>query len=250
VREGDSSIVNLHWLLTLRAHAELETHAGEPELATRAKRRAAQLAGRITARFWCASRGLLADTSAQDIFSEHAQALGLLAGLAVPGGADRWVDAWLGADDLARATAYFSFYVLEALALSGKGGELHRRLVAANEGESVGLLTMPEAPEPTRSDCHGWSAHWRWHLAASVAGVRPLSPGFSCVGVTPRLGRLQQLETAVLHPRGRIEVALQRRDGRLQGRVVLPEGVTGEFRWNQAVRPLHQGENPIDEPAG
>lgn len=247
VREGDSSLVNLHWLLALRAQAELEAQFGEPELAALASRRAAELSGRIMARFWCASRGLLADTSAQDAFSEHAQALGLISGLGVAGGVGRWVDAWLKAGDLARATGYFSFYLLEALAAAGRDGELHRRLAAADAGRESGLLTMPESPEPTRSDCHGWSAHGRWHLAATVAGVRPLAPRFAEVCVEPRLGELQWLELAVIHPRGQIEIALRRADGRLRGLVVLPEGVTGEFRWGGEVRALRERENVIDE---
>jgi alpha-L-rhamnosidase len=249
VREGDSSIVNLHLLLALRAHAELEFACGEPELAARARRLAEELERAVLERYWSAERGLLADTGARRDFSEHAQALGLVAGIQPPGGAAAWVQAWLAAPGLARATGYFSFYIMEAFRLAGCGAELHLRIDAGREVLATGLLTMPEAPEPTRSDCHGWSAHLRWHFAASVAGVRPLAPGFARVAVAPQLGPLQRIEVTVPHPRGEISVGLRRESGRLRGRIGLPAALAGEFHWEGAVHPLLAGENLIDEPS-
>lgn len=246
VRAGDSSIVNLHWVLALKAYGELEAHFGAPELAARAERWAARVGREIVAQFWDEPRGLLADTHGRHRFSEHAQALGILAGLPVPGGSERWVEAWLKDRDLTPPTAYFSFYVLEALGSVGRTDEIGRRIAAAGAESASGLLTMPEAPEPTRSDCHGWSAQWRWHLAATVAGVRPLAPGFARVGVTPRFGPLRSIEATVRHPRGTIGISLQRDDRRLSGWVVFPTDIRGELQWNGAVHPLQAGENRIE----
>lgn len=246
VRNGDSSIVNLHLLLALRAQADLETSFGEAELAALAVRRAARLEAAIRNRYWCSERGLLADTSDRADFSEHAQALGLLAGLIPPGGIDQWVDTWLASRDLARATLYFSFYVLDALRLAGRETELTQRIQAWDDLLPMGLLTLPEAPEPTRSDCHGWSAHVRWHLVASLAGVRPAAPGFARVEVAPLFGPLRKIETEVPHPRGLLRIALAREHGRLHGTITLPADTTGELRWQNVSRPLHTGENTVE----
>jgi hypothetical protein len=246
VRAGDSSIVNLHLLLALQSHAEIEENFGEPELAALAKRRAFRLSTAIMDRFWSAPRGLLADTSAQLEFSDHAQALGILAGIVPPGGVQSWGDRWLKAQDLARATIYFSFYVMDALHQLGRAEVLHEKFRLWRDGLPTGLLTLPEAPEPTRSDCHGWSAHVRWHFAASVAGVRPAAPAFARVVVVPQFGPLHTMQTDIRHPRGVVRVALRREGGRVRGNVDLPDGVEGEWRWQDGVRALHAGRNLID----
>lgn len=250
VREGDSSLLNLQLLLALQAHVELETFVGEPELATLATRRAQRLAAAISERYWSASRGLLADDGAQSAFSEHAQALGLLAGIVPPGGRAAWVGRWRAANNLAAATIYFRFYVLEALRLTGQIDEWHERLQLWRDLLPTGLRTMPEAPEPTRSDCHGWSAHVRWHLAATLAGVRPAAPGFSRVEIAPWLGRVRTLATVVRHPHGDVRVTLSAEGDRLHGTVTLPEATTGEFRWRGAAVPLQPGENTLALSAG
>jgi hypothetical protein len=247
VLEGDSSIVNLHWLLALRAHAELEGHFGEPELAKLATRRAERVAAAIVARYWDAGHGMLADTKGVSTFSEHAQALGVLAELPVSMSREGWVENWLAAPKLTRATIYFSFYVMEALALAGRGNELIACCDSWRDLPHRGLLTVPEAPEPTRSDCHGWGAHLRWHLAASIAGVRPAAPGFARVEVKPLFGPLTSIDVVGRHPRGDVACTLRNENGRLYGGIVLPEGVNGELYWNAKTQPLNPGKNEIDE---
>jgi alpha-L-rhamnosidase len=246
VREGDSSIVNLHLLLALRAQEQLEKYCGEPELAALAGRRAAHLGEAILTRYWSVPRGLLADTGAFSSFSEHAQALGFLAGLVPLRGIQQWATAWGSATGLAPATVYFSFYVIEALRQAGRGDELFRRFADMAGQATDGLLTMPEAPEPTRSDCHGWSAHWRWHAAATLAGVRPAAPGFARVEVAPQFGELKTITAEVRHPHGLVKVTLQREGRHLGGSVELPEGVSGELRWHNDLHPLTPGKNAVD----
>ena len=51
-----------------------------------------------------------------------------------------------------------------------------------------GLTTWAEHPEPTRSDCHAWSAHPALDLLRVVAGIRPGSAGFKTVVIEPGLG--------------------------------------------------------------
>lgn len=243
VREGDSSIVNLHLLLALQAQVELETHFGEAELAALAKRRAENLGKIILTRYWSPKRGLLADTSAFDAYSEHAQALGILAGLVPPGGVETWANTWLRAEDLAEATIYFSFYVMDALWSARREKALFQRIRAWSRIAGADLITLPEAPEPTRSDCHGWSGHARWHATASLAGIRPTAPGFARVIVAPQLGDLTEIRGAVAHPRGAIDFVFFNSNGDLQGEVVLPDGVSGELHWNKRNTPLYSGKN-------
>ena len=75
---------------------------------------------------------------------------------------------------------------------------------------ALGLTSTPENPEPTRSDTHAWAAHPNYGLLATVLGVRPASRGFRTVVVAPALGPLRRAEGRVPHPRGDIDVALER----------------------------------------
>lgn len=250
MREGDSSIVNLHWLLALRAAVELEDFFGEPEFAVFYSRCADRVEAAVRNRYWSASDGLLRDTRDTTApFSEHAQALGILAGIQSPGGMQAWVDAWLARDDLAQATIYFSFYPIEALHRAGRESAVAKKINKWHGiVSSAGLLTLPESPEPTRSDCHGWGAHVRWHAAATLAGVRPDAPGFARVVVEPQMGSLHEIDTQVRHPRGVINVSLRRAGEKLRASIELPGGVMGDLRMSGKSVPLHAGKNELNLP--
>lgn len=243
---GDSSIVNLQWVLCLQAAAELEEALGDPDLARRCRRIAAEVSAAITQRWWNASRGLLADDSGHAHFSEHAQCLALLAGVLDDQRAQICLQAWLDSTDLAKATVYFSFYPLEALYRAGRGHELMRRLDFWKGLHAQGFTTTVEMPEPSRSDCHGWGAHPLWHLQASVAGIRPAAPGFARVMVAPQPGPLAHFDATCPHPQGEVRVHWQRGNGGAwSARVDLPGGVSGTWRFDGHEQALTAGANHL-----
>jgi alpha-L-rhamnosidase len=47
----------------------------------------------------------------------------------------------------------------------------------------LGLTTFAEKPDPTRSDCHAWSASPNYDFLATVAGIEPALPGFKTVKI-------------------------------------------------------------------
>ena len=110
-----------------------------------------------------------------------------------------------------------------------------------------GLTTWPEHPEPSRSDCHAWSAHPALDLLRIVAGIRPATPGFRAVRVEPHLGPLQHVEAAMPTPQGEIAVAYRRSgDAGLAAEVTLPAGVSGVFVWRGRAHDLHGGTQRLD----
>jgi hypothetical protein len=108
-----------------------------------------------------------------------------------------------------------------------------------------GLTTFAERQEPTRSDCHAWSASPVYELLATVCGVEPGSPGFKTVRIEPHLGPLQRAAGVVPHPAGPIRVELTREGRGLHGLVTLPDGVSGEFIWNGHKIPLRPGAQDL-----
>jgi alpha-L-rhamnosidase len=248
VRTGDSSIVNLHWVRALQAAAQIEKAHGDPLLARRCEELAAAVFTRVLTRYWDDKRALLLDTADNPAASEHAQTFALLTGL-LPADKTRACLASLRSEpSLARATIYFSFYVIEALYLHDDAAEMHRRLAPWRALPDLGFTSTPEMPEPTRSDAHAWGAHPAWHTLASIAGVRPAAAGFKRVRIAPCLDNLDKLTCAVAHPQGLIELDLRVENSAAVGTLILPGSVTGEFIWRGHTTPLHPGRNVLGLP--
>ena len=244
--EGDSSIVNLQWVLAHQSAAQLEDAFGDPALSERHRRLAGEIFTKIVSRYWDGARGLLLDTTGGTTASEHAQMFALLTGLLGAEMTSDCLEALRRGDGLAKATIYSSYYVLDALYRHGQSDELHRRLDAWRTLPDLGFTSTPESPEPTRSDAHAWGAHPAWHSLASLAGVRPAGPGFARARVAPCPGALKTIKCQVAHPRGWIEVELNFDDtGRVTGALQLPPGTSGEFVWAGATQALNEGRNEI-----
>lgn len=245
VRQGDSSIVNLHWVRALQAAAQIEKAHGDALLAQRCDKQASSVFTRVLDRYWDDDRALLLDTAGNPAASEHAQTFALLTGLLPADKARACLAALLTDSSLARATIYFSFYVIEALCLHGEETEMHRRLAPWRALPELGFTSTPEMPEPTRSDAHAWGAHPAWHTLASIAGVRPAAAGFRRVRIAPALDKIDRLTCAVAHPRGLVEVDLRIETGGIVGTVTLPDDITGEFVWRGHTTPLQPGRNHL-----
>lgn len=241
---GISGVLNWHLVYTLTRAAELEAWLGEPELAARWKRRAAELAARLEASFWNATRGLYADDLGHAHFSEHSQILALLSG-ALPRSRMRPLAKSLFRDPaLARGTLYFTHYLFECAGACDHIGALFERMEAMwFPLAGMGFKALPEEPEPCRSDCHAWGAHPLYHYYATVLGIRPTAPGGEQMVICPRLGPLQQASGTLPHPRGAIAVEFVRDmdNDRVRGWVSLPPGVSATLQINGAKQRLAAG---------
>ena len=238
-----ASVVNLLLLNALNAAVELEEAFGEAHLAQYNRAWATRLAGAIEKTFWDESRGLFADDPAHQHFSEHGQCLALLSGL-FPARAARCFEALITAADLRRTTAYFAFYLLETFAKFGRGDLILAKLDFWKEMIALGLKTPVETPEPSRSDCHAWSSHPLFHMHASLAGIRPASPGFATVRIAPQPGTLTRLTSSLPHPAGRIALSMKLGEAGWETTVTLPIGVSGTLQW-QGVQHAIEGTTEL-----
>ena len=109
----------------------------------------------------------------------------------------------------------------------------------------LGLTTFAEKPDPTRSDCHAWSASPNYDLLATVAGIRPAAPGFSKISIAPNFGNLKQINAKMPHPQGEIEVNLSRNGEDVSGSITIPEKTSGVFQWRGGELTLNPGQNLI-----
>lgn len=245
--EGGGSIVSLQLVLALRETAEIEESLGRAENARYYRDRAKKLSSNIRRACWDSKRGLLADTPKKARFSQHANALAILADT-ISGDEARKVGEKLIAepgDRLVRATFYFRFYVHRALRKAGLGDRYLEWLQPWRDMLAMGLTTWAENPEPTRSDCHAWSAHPNADLLAIVLGVEPSAPGFSRVRIAPHMGSLEWVQGVVPHPSGGIEVKLRRGSGTMHADITLPPNTEGSFVLRGREHDLHAGPQSL-----
>ncbi len=245
--EGGSSIVSLQFAMTLGHAAEVARAMGEEAKAAKWDAEAGRLRRAVMETCWDETRRLVADTPERKIFSQHAATMAVLAG-AVKGGAATELMRRVVADgSLIQASTYFRFYLLRAMKAAGLGDEYLAQLGPWRTMLERGLTTFAEQPDPTRSDCHAWSASPVYELLATVCGVEPASAGFATVRIEPHPGTLRQVEGVVPHPAGEVRVKLERVGAEgLRARVNLPAGVSGEFVWKGKRVALRPGEQAVE----
>jgi hypothetical protein len=244
---GVSGINNLLYVYALQKSAQVEDYVGEPLLAQRLRAKAERTAEAVRAKFWDESRGLMADNLGRTEFSEHGQCLALLSDTLTGDQAQRCFAQLLAAPDLKRTTIYFSFYLMETWQKFGRGDLVVERLNFWKDLVRQGLKTPVESPgDSPRSDCHAWGSHPLFHLYASIAGIRPASPGFRAVRIAPEPGSLPKIVSRTPHPDGFITLDLTFTGGQCRGTVELPLPITGVFVWHGREQKLNGGANKID----
>ncbi len=227
---GVSSILNWQFVRILRKYATLETLFDEPELAARAERIADKLATALCVQLWDDQQGLFRDAPKAQTYSEHAQSLAVLSNR-LPAELQSRLSGFTSRP-ITRATISFSHFVFEALFKMGEAMPFFERLSDWKILPDKGFLTLPEGPEPSRSDCHAWGSHPLYHLMASVLGIRPASAGFATIAIRPQLGPLQRAKGRIPHPKGMIEVAFEKSSNQTHGQIRLPQGLNGHLHIN------------------
>ncbi len=247
-KDGNSAFQDLLFLLTLDAVAELEEAVGIPSMAIYYRDLGNRIRQTIRPKYWDAARGLFADTHDHRNFSQHVNALALLAGITEGEEAAAVASRMMRDTTITQATIYFRYYVHQALQRAGLGDELTDHLQIWYDQMKLGLTTWAEMPEPSRSDCHAWGASPNIEFFRIILGIRSDAPGFSRVRIAPSMGKLTDVSGAIPHPKGEIAVSLKKnKEGKLTAYVTLPEGVTGVFVWRGATHPLSAGKQRIAE---
>ena len=244
-----SAVNNLYWVLTLRNAAFVERAFGDEARAAIWEAKAARTFAAVERLFWSEERGLFADMVKHDVYSEHAQCLALLTDLLPQNRAERVFQNLISAPDLARCTVYFSYYLFDTYFKFGRGDLFLKRLDLWRDYVVRDAKTAFEQPETeaqdSRSDCHAWGSHPLVFMQRGLAGVQSAAPFFERVRVAPSPGSLSFLRAKTPHPKGFVETDLRFDGGKVSGKVVLPEGVEGEFIWKNRTIPLKAGQNLI-----
>lgn len=120
-----------------------------------------------------------------------------------------WPYAALERANAAKCTYYFSYYKHLAM----QPDDYLAQLGPWKEMIEQGLSTFAENPEPTRSDCHAWSAHPALGFFQHIAGVTSIAPAWKRARIEPKPGSLRRFDARIAHPAGDLVVGYE--DGRL-----------------------------------
>ncbi|HEY3389611.1 MAG TPA: alpha-L-rhamnosidase C-terminal domain-containing protein, partial [Prolixibacteraceae bacterium] len=230
--DSNSSILTMQFAYAVQRAAELNEFYGNTSEALKYKQLAQKLTAAVYKNCWDAQKGYLGDTPAKHSFSMHAQIFGVLTNTISEARQQAFVGKFIDDKTLIQPTMYFRFYLTQALKKAGLADRYLKTLGLWETMLQNGLTTFPENPDPARSDCHAWSASPNYDFLATVAGIRPGTPGFKSVRMEPALGSLKFIKGQMPHPLGMISFDLKRAgaDG-LEGWVELPGQLTGTFVW-------------------
>lgn len=206
-----SATISLQYLAAVQAFVRLQRSMGDTRAADFWQAEADRLSAAILRMFWDAGAERLREGPGTEWGStQHAQAWGILTGVTP-------VDAWdsvcrgLHTDDsLTKTTYYQTFYVIEALAKAGQLEQFWDHWLAPwRQALALHLSTWPEKPEPTRSDCHAWSAWPTYAFLTHILGVRPTAPGFASHEIVPQhVAGWDTLSGTVATPQGLLAVTI------------------------------------------
>ncbi|MFY9150479.1 MAG: alpha-L-rhamnosidase C-terminal domain-containing protein [Prolixibacteraceae bacterium] len=232
--DGQSSILTMQLAYAVQRAAELNDYFDRPVQAQKYKLLARDLTQATYKNCWDQSKAYLADTPEKNEFSVHAQIFGVLTNTIPENEQQKMIERIRTDRHLIQPTLYFRFYLTQAMKKTGLADKYLETLGPWNEMLSAGLSTFAEKQDPTRSDCHAWSASPNYDFLATVAGIRPASPGFKTIRMEPAFGNLNYIKGQMPHPSGMIVFDLKKNgEHGLSGEVVLPDDVTGTFIWRE-----------------
>jgi hypothetical protein len=244
--DGNSSVISLQYAMTLQQAAAWFRATGHQADAKKYESMATKINTACYQHCFDQQRNVMANTPEKKTFSQHAGIMAVLSG-AIPAAKMKTVMHHVLYDtSLSQATFYYRFYLTRALRKAGMADLYYSQLTPWRSMIANGLTTFAENPDPTRSDCHAWSASTNYDFLATICGIVPASPGFRSVRIEPALGELQSAKGTMPHPSGTISVELKRTGSAgIHAAIQLPAGVAGTFVWKGKSIPLHPGQQSI-----
>ena len=244
---GNSAILDMQLLWAYQLGAELENRLGSKELAVKYNKLALQLKQTIRTKYWVASKNLYADRPEKDVFSQHANALAILTGVADEVQSKAISKKLLTDTSLVQASIYFKYYVHQALVKTGMGNDYLSWLGIWRDNIKMGMTTWAEMSDisASRSDCHAWGSSPNIELFRTVLGIESNAPGFKSIKIEPHLGAITHIGGSIPHPAGTVSIRYDKQGNQWKIKATLPAGTPGVLVWRNKTYPLKPGENNL-----
>ncbi|MFN3404292.1 MAG: alpha-L-rhamnosidase C-terminal domain-containing protein [Cytophagaceae bacterium] len=237
-----SATMDMQLLTAYKVAAELEQSLGDNSVGEKYIKSAQQLSQQVKNYYWDKEKKYFSDTPDKKSFSQHANALAVLAGIIDGEEATLLMKRTLTDSTLYQCSLYFRYYLNQAAVKAGLGDQYPELLGEWKAQLSRGMTTWAESPEPTRSECHAWGSSPNIEVYRTILGIKSGAPGFRKVIIQPHIGKLNNVEGSIPHPAGEIKVKYTLdKKGSLNAIIELPPGTSGTFIWKGKTTELKQG---------
>ncbi len=241
-----SSIIGLQYIYTINIASKMLDKFGFESTGEYYNQIAEKLKTTIKSTCWDDNRKLFSDNPEKKYYSQHANVLAVLADVVEKEDQKDIIERIYNDETLAPCSYYFSYYLIEAMRKVGRGELFFDLLPSWKKMLNIGLTTFAEEPDPTRSDCHAWSASPLYFFLSLICGIEPANQGFDEVKISPVFGELDWINGTMPHKSGKIKVDLKKKKEKVNGEIVLPSGVKGIFTWREKQVNLQEGVNYIN----
>ena len=247
--DGNSATLSLQYATTLLYAAEIFDYLLLPADAKLFRDRAERVKNAVYQLCWDSGRQLFAENPDKKFYDERASIQAIAAEIFDLDTQKALFDRCLADKTISKAGYFFRFKHFEQMRKLGKGEQIDQLLDIWKELLPFNLTTTPERQARQRSDAHPWSASPAMAFLSIVAGIAPAEPNFKSVKIEPAFGKLNYFKATYPHYLGDIKVDLRKvESGGIHGKIVLPKGLTGVFKYNKKTMELTAGEQTINEP--
>ena len=240
---GHSAQQTLFLAYTLDKAAEIHSFYKNENLAKEYLALSATLKEATYRNCWNGEKGLLGDTPEKDVYTMHANALGILTDAIPLDQQPAVMSKVLNDSTLMPAYLFFHFWIFEALDKCGMGNEFLDQIGYWKKLLDYGFTTMPEFQIESRSDCHAWSTHVNYYFLTTVAGIKLQGFGSNHVVIQPQPGDQKRVSALVPLSQGKLSLDLQKKRNKVV--IDLPARMTGEFLWKEKQWELKPGVQEI-----
>jgi len=246
VDDGNSALISLNFVYALVRASDLFQYFNEQDKAEKYRQQAGRIREAVFKNCFDEQKRLIADTPLKQEYSQHTNVFGILTNTFPDNISKEVMTRVLQDKSLIQTTIYFKFYLFEALKMVGLGDLYLDQLEPWYTMLDEGLTTFEEGDYDDRSDCHAWGSSPLYHFMSIVGGIRSVSPGFKEVEIMPSFGILKNINVEIPHPHGQLTMNLSKKnDSEVQGLIILPKGIKGNFYWKEKSMKLIEGENKI-----
>ena len=250
VYDGNNTLYTLHYAYTLRHAADIFEYLGKTSQANELRNRADQIC--LSVNKFCKNKeGYYTESPINDNVSQITNLLAILAGASTGNDAKHLMKKllepkdWFGQVDL-----FLHLYLFEAMNMTGFQEQFLPELSEWHLMMDRGMTTFAEVPlewgeENQRSECHPWSSAPDYFFFRTVCGIKPTSAGHKTVEISPAFGDLTQIRAVYPHHLGNIELDLMRTESKVEGTVIIPEGMKASFIWGTKKINLKTGKQTV-----
>jgi hypothetical protein len=241
-RNGNSSVVTLHYAATMLRAAALFDYLGMPGDAVILKQKSEKVKADVIAACWDGQKGLFAENPDKKFYDERTNIMAIKAQVFNDAEQKKLLVRCLDDMAISKPTYYFRSNHFREMRRLGEGEQMDKVLDIWKDLLPLNMTTTPERIVKQRSEAHPWSASPSIAFINLVAGISPAEPGYKSVSIEPALGPLKFIKASYPHYLGSIKVDLKKtsKNG-IEGTVELPKGLTGVFRFNGKVISLTEG---------